>query len=88
MDSIDECAKTCNGVASMFAFGTNDFGVTRCYSDGCTCLCETGAKDDGTCDAVDHSGFRLYRYGASSKYNYQKVDRKDEILKNHIRYEN
>ena len=64
-DSIDECAKACNGVASMFAFGTNDFGVQRCYGDGCACACETGAEDDGTCDTVDHKGFHLYRFGPS-----------------------
>ena len=52
----------------MFALGTNDFGTTRCYADGCTCLCETGAEDDGTCDTVDHKGYHLYRFGTSSKY--------------------
>ena len=65
--SIDECAKACSGVASMFALGTNDFGVPRCYADGCTCLCETGAKDDGICDTVDHKGYNLYRFGTASK---------------------
>ena len=32
-DSIDECAKACNGVASMFVLGTNDFGAQRCHAD-------------------------------------------------------
>ena len=68
MDSIDECAKACNGISSMFAFGTNDFGVVRCFSDGCQCLCETAAKDDGTCDMVDHKGYHLYRLGPLGKY--------------------
>ena len=67
-DSIDDCAKACDGVSSMFALGTNDFGTTRCYADGCSCLCETGAKDDGTCDTVNHNGYHLYRFGAASKY--------------------
>ena len=62
-DSIDECAKACNGVASMFVLGTNDFGAQRCHADGCECFCETGAKDDGTCATVDHKGFHLYRFG-------------------------
>ena len=66
MDSIDKCAKACKGVASMFAFGTNDFGVPRCYADGCTCLCETGASDDGTCSMVDHKGYHLYRFGTAN----------------------
>ena len=75
-DSVDECAKACNGVASMFALGTNDFGTTRCYADGCACLCETGAKDDGTCDTVDHKGYHLYRFGTSSKYYCYFTNRK------------
>ena len=66
--SIDDCAKACNGVASMFALGTNDFGVIRCYSDGCTCLCETGAADDGTCDTVSHKGYHLYRFEPLGNY--------------------
>ena len=45
----------------MFALGTNDFGVQCCYADGRTCLCETGAKYDGTCETVDHKGYHLYR---------------------------
>ena len=77
MDSIDKCAKACNGVASMFAFGTNDFGVTRCYADGCTCLCETGANDDGTCDTVDHKGYHLYRFGTTN-IDWSLVDEKKE----------
>ena len=67
MDSIDECAKACKGLASMFVFGTNDFEVDRCNAEGCTCYCETAAKDDGTCQIVDHNGFRLYRFDTSGK---------------------
>ena len=67
MDSIDECAKACKGIASMFVFGTNDFEVDRCNAQGCTCYCETAAKDDGTCQIVDHKGYRLYRFDTSSK---------------------
>ena len=46
----------------MFAFGTNDFGKNRCNDDGCRCLCETSATDEGTCNNVDHNGYRLYKY--------------------------
>ena len=66
--SIDDCGNARNGVASMFALGTNDFGVIRCYSDGCTCLCETGAADDGTCDTVSHKGYHLYRFEPLGNY--------------------
>ena len=69
MDSVDECAEACKGVASMFAFGTNDFGVDRCNGNGCKCLCETGAVDGYPCDIVNHNGYRLYKYVRSSKPN-------------------
>ena len=65
---IDNCASQCNGVASMFAFGTNDFGEPRCYNNGCRCLCETSATAEGTCNKVNHKGYRLYRYSNQGDY--------------------
>ena len=56
------CAEACKGISSMFAYGTNDFGTNRCYDDGCSCLCETSATEKGTCDRIDHNGYRLYIY--------------------------
>ena len=70
MDSVDGCAEACKGQASMFVFGTNDFGVDRCEANGCKCLCETSAKADGTCDVVEHTGYRLYRFSESSNYQF------------------
>ena len=49
----------------MFTFGTNDYGTRRCihgHGYQCDCYCETSAWDDGTCDQVDHNGFRLYKF--------------------------
>ena len=62
--SVNECASQCTGVASMFAFGTNDFGAepSRCYNDGCRCLCELSATDEGACTRVNNKGYRLYEY--------------------------
>ena len=72
--SIDKCASECEGVASMFAFGTNDFGNNRCSGNGCMCLCETSATKEGTCTSVNHKGYRLYKYGlADSKGDYHKL---------------
>ena len=70
MDSIEECAEACTGVSTMFAFGTNDYGTNRCKSKnkGCKCLCETSAGDDGTCNMVNHKGYRLYKFGTSGKH--------------------
>ena len=59
--TINECANSCKGVASMFAYGTNDFNNNRCNTDGCHCLCENVADADGTCTTSNNSGYRLYR---------------------------
>ena len=52
----------------MFIFGTNDFGQNRCDEDGCVCVCETGAKDDGTCNMVSHDGYNLYKFKTRGNY--------------------
>ena len=50
----------------MFIFGTNDFGEVRCNIEGkpigCSCICETAASEDGTCNTKQHNGFNVYRY--------------------------
>ena len=67
ISTVTECSKRCKGQSSMFAFGTNDYGTTRCYSTGCTCLCETAASSDGTCSQTSHNGYRLYKYKTDGK---------------------
>ena len=67
LPTVDDCASQCKGEASMFAFGTNDYGTYRCNDEGCQCLCETSATEKGTCTRADHDGYRLYKY---SKGNY------------------
>ena len=62
IDSKEGCANECNiHDASVFAFGTNDFGSPRCNEKGCYCLCEPAANTDGTCDRVSHAGYNLYK---------------------------
>ena len=77
LPSVDDCASQCKGVSSMFAFGTNDFLKNRCNKEGCNCLCETSATEEGTCERVDHNGYRLYKYskgnGASNKNGGRSV---------------
>ena len=60
--SLNECATQCKRTASMFIFGTNDYGTTRCNDEGCECYCETSATPEGLCDQVPHNGYRLYKY--------------------------
>jgi len=61
-ETVEECGEACGGVATMFIFGTNDFGKNRCNRKGCKCICEVEAAYDGTCDVKKHRGYRLYRY--------------------------
>ena len=74
MTSVSDCANACKGNASMFIFGTNEFGEKRCDGDGCSCYCET----DKNCDMVPHNGYRLYTFIGSSKYLY-KIYAKQKI---------
>ena len=69
-ETVEECGEACGGVATMFIFGTNDFGTARCEGNGkqCQCFCETSATDDGSCDITDHNGYRLYKYSPPGKF--------------------
>ena len=68
--NIDECATACKRVATMFAFGTNDFDDDdgRCNNEGCVCLCEKSGTKQGTCEQKEHDGYRLYKY-SNGKYH-------------------
>ena len=70
---IETCAKSCQGVSSMFIFGTNDFGDNRCNADGCRCICETSALADGTCTTVSHNGYKLYKYVKSAIWSLDEI---------------
>ena len=56
----------------MFAFGTDDLGGTGCHNvqnaDGCLCLCETDATDQGSCTTQNNTNYHLYRYSNAGKY--------------------
>ena len=62
VESLEDCAKRCQTVSTMFAYGTNDFGLERCYDQKCKCVCEPTASAEGTCKTKAHNGYRLYRY--------------------------
>ena len=63
LTGIEKCAVACKGKASLFAYGTNEYGDNHCISGGkCKCLCETVASVDGECDQKGHNGFNLYKY--------------------------
>ena len=63
--TLSDCAKTCQGLSSMFIYGTNDFGEDKCKTNGtedCPCYCETSYNKAGECKMVENNGYRLYKY--------------------------
>ena len=61
--TLAECAKACRGISSMFIYGTNDFGTSRCnkWREYCECYCETSSKA-GKCQMIFNAGYKLYKY--------------------------
>ena len=59
-NTLEECAKSCKEISSMFVYGTNEFGLTGCWR-GCECQCETSAVS-GTCTEIQDKKFLLYKY--------------------------
>ena len=62
LPTFEECKAKCKGTSSMFSYGIKGYGRDRCDNSGCSCYCETSATTDGTCDQVNHNGYRLYKY--------------------------
>ena len=56
--TIDACAQLCHGKATLFKYGTNDYGNQMC----CHCSCMEGATEAATCHQTPHNGYRLYKY--------------------------
>ena len=62
--TLAECAKSCREISSMFIYGTNDFGNSRCKTndnEDCPCYCET-SSEDGECSMVENKSYKLYKY--------------------------
>ena len=78
-NSIVDCANECKGKASMFLYGTNDFGNDRCSENGCSCSCEISATRGGTCNMVSHTGYRLYKFLDNGKYSLQNTYTTEEF---------
>ena len=63
VSTTDECAIQCDGLASMFVVGTNDYGTSsQCKNGKCKCICQPNAANDGTCDQKSDSRFRLFKF--------------------------
>ena len=73
--SPPECANSCKGTTppiTVFSFGNANVtekicGGKECCKNGkCICVCEQGAKADGTCKITPKDGYHLYRLVLSS----------------------
>ena len=60
--TIDACSQLCNGKATLFTYGTNDYGRQMCQKSGCPCYCMKRATEAATCHQIPHDGYRLYKY--------------------------
>ena len=49
---IEDCARECKGVTSMFIF---DIETKKCF-------CEDSATAQGTCKLINFKGYYLYKY--------------------------
>ena len=75
-DTAQGCANACRGTAQMFAYGTDKYGVNRCWhSDGCTCYCQYAATNYECNKQITHDGYNLYKYqGVILKLNLPGAD--------------
>ena len=66
--TVHGCAHACRDKAEMFAYGTDQHGVDRCWHDnGCTCYCHH-ATTDFRCDKqIAHDGYYLYKFQEGKK---------------------
>ena len=61
--NLAACAEACSGKASMFVYGTNEFGNNRCSSDGtCECYCEYASANGVCTKQIQNTGYNLYKY--------------------------
>ena len=61
--SIKECARKCDGITKLFAYGTNDFGGQGCENGICKCHCVI-IKDnlDESCKEIDENTYWFFKY--------------------------
>ena len=68
--SIEHCAAGCYGRASMFNYGTNEFGKQRCWKiNQCECWCMPSTSIDGVCDVtrIPLGGYRLFKLASKGR---------------------
>ena len=68
--SIKECAKKCDGITKLFAYGTNDFGGQGCENGICKCHCVVVKDDlDESCKEIDEKTYWFFKYKAGVTFS-------------------
>ena len=64
VESLATCADECRREkSSMFAYGTNEYGVSRCDDHKCRCRCQTASSNEEcTAGKIENNGYNLYAF--------------------------
>ena len=63
VSSLEQCAKACRDVSSLFIYGKKGSKSTACDEDGCSCICEVSVDANDEClKEKEVDTFDLYRY--------------------------
>ena len=75
--NIEECAKSCTNVSSMFIYGQK--GSKECGADNrCVCTCMVDAVN-GSCQQMTRENVDLYRYSSQLAIVSSKKDPTGEV---------
>ena len=63
LNTLDECARRCEGTTDLFAYGTNEFGGQGCQSSLCKCYCVRKKADTSDhCHELDKHSYWFFQY--------------------------
>ena len=63
VSSLEQCAKACADVSSLFIYGKKGSKSTACDDGGCSCICEVSVDSNDEClKEKEVDTFDLYRY--------------------------
>ena len=62
-NTLDVCARRCEGITDLFAYGTNEFGGHGCQSGLCKCYCVRKKADTSdNCHELDKHSYWFFQY--------------------------
>ena len=61
--TLDVCARRCERITDLFAYGTNEFGGHGCQSGLCKCYCvRKKANTSDNCHELDKHSYWCFQY--------------------------